>query len=142
MNKNLKKTMLSLLVAVLGVMTVFTACGPQDLTGLVEELNSQCPVKQDPMTIESAAIQDNNVVVTFSVPADQIPISMLNAVPGAAETMKAQLLPTLGDGDFKDIAEMCVQENKGFTFVLQNTKDGDKFSLAYTPEDMKQALGK
>jgi hypothetical protein len=37
---------------------------------------------------------------------------------------------------------MCVQENKGFTFVLQNTKDGDKFSLAYTPEDMKQALGK
>ncbi|MCR4853126.1 MAG: hypothetical protein K5893_06010 [Prevotella sp.] len=134
------KKVVRLLLMVLTVMATLTACGPQSLSELVEQLNAECPHEADGMTVEGATLDANNVTVTYTIPKSTLPISMLNSVPGALESLKQEMLPELANKDFKDIAAMCIEENKGFAVVMQNEKGGDSFKLEFTPDDLKTVL--
>ena len=132
----MKKFLLSLFAVALMGMTL-VSCGTDELQSQVDEFQKELPMDMgDGMVMTAVAIEGDYLVYTAEIDEDIMGEEMMDFFIQNSDMLKASLMEDDGDADFKELAKLCKDRNKGIAYRFTGTKSGKGLTVKIEKDEL------
>ena len=138
--KRIKYTMAIVAPVLVFALFLLTGCAKNKLQRAIDELNAKCPLRVSTFArIMESSYDGEKVIARFELD-DRL--MKLDALKENKEMMKKIMLASYGNpqGDMKDFLDIVLSTNSTVEYVYEGLLSGERFSLTFTPEELRQAL--